>query len=133
MILVDTSVLVNLFRGLRTPGVALLRTVIQEELPFGIPDICAMEVLQGARDAREWGLLTEYLGSQIRLTPEDPWAVHVEAARIFFDCRRAGITVRGSIDCLVAAMTLALGGVLLHEDRDYERIARVRPLRFLTA
>lgn len=133
MIVVDTSVLVNLFRGLKSPGVARLRAMVEADEPFAIPELCCLELLQGARDQKEWKVLLAYLESQEILSARNPWEVHVEAARIFFDCRRAGKTVRSTLDCLIAAVTLEQDGVLLHEDRDYEVIARVRPLRQLGA
>ena len=50
-------------------------------------------------------------------------------ARVFFDCRRKGLTVRSSTDCLIAALALERGDVLLHDDADFDAIAKVRPLR----
>ena len=55
--------------------------------------------------------------------------IHLEAARILFDCRRKGLTVRSSTDCLIAALAMERGGVLLHDDADFDAIAKVRPLR----
>ena len=130
MIVVDTSVIVDLLRGKATPAVARLRWLADHDVPFAIPDVCGMEILQGARDEREWKVLLQYLGTQIVLSPRDPWALHVEAARIFFDCRRLGVTPRSAGDCVIAALVLQEGGALLHDDRDFEAIARVRPLQF---
>jgi len=44
-----------------------------------------------------------------------------------FDCRRAGITIRSSIDCLIARVAIEHGLMLLHDDRDFERISKVVP------
>jgi predicted nucleic acid-binding protein len=50
---------------------------------------------------------------------------------MYFDCRRAGITLRSSIDCTIAQIAVEHGAALLHNDRDFERIGRVVPrLRF---
>lgn len=127
MILVDTSVLIDFLRGRDTPAVARLRRIEMEEIPLALPGICCQEVLQGARDAREWSLLREYLSTQRVLFPTDPWATHEGAARIFYDCRRRGLTPRSSVDCLIAQQTLEEDGILLHDDEDFERIRRVRP------
>ena len=51
------------------------------------------------------------------------------ASRIFFDCRRQGVTLRSTIDCLIAQLVLEIDAVLLHDDIDFERIKSVRPLR----
>jgi predicted nucleic acid-binding protein len=122
---------VDFFRGRATEGACLLRKLDEEGTPFAIPAVCCQELLQGARDQREWRLLTEYLDSQEIMVPQDPWQTHVGAARIYFDARRRGLTVSGVVDCLVAEMVLQHGGVLLHDDDDYELLAHVRPLRLL--
>ncbi len=131
MIVVDSSVLVDFFRGKATAAVKRLRQVEKEEIPFYLPVICCQELLQGAKDLREWRLLETYLGSQRLLAPGNPWATHREAARIFFDCRRKGVTIRGSIDCLIAQLALEHDGTLLHDDDDFEKIRKVRRLKTL--
>jgi predicted nucleic acid-binding protein len=96
------------------------------DTPFAIPIVCCQEVMQGARDEREWRLLHDHLSVQQVAVPVDPTALHWEAARIFFDCRRHGLTVRSSVDCLIAAHTIEANAALLHNDDDFERIKRVR-------
>ncbi len=129
MIVVDSSVLVDFFRGRPTAAVKRLHQVEKDDIPFYLPVICCQELLQGAKDMREWKLLETYLGSQRMLAPGDPWTTHRGAARIFFDCRRKGITVRSSIDCLIAQLALEHDATLLHDDDDFERIRKVRRLR----
>lgn len=129
MIVVDTSVLVDLFRGRSTPAADQLRQIERHRMPFAIPAVCCQELLQGAADEKEWSLLLTYLESQSGLTPGDPWATHREAARIYFDCRRVGVTIRSTIDCFVAQLALEHEAPLLHDDEDFERIRQVRPLQ----
>lgn len=129
MIIVDTSVLIDFLRGEDLPGAARLRRLEEEAIPFAVPAVCCQEVLQGAKNEKEWRLLGDYLGSQRLLVPLEPWSTHREAARIYFDCRRQGLTVRSSIDCYIAQLALEEDGVLLHNDRDFETIQQVRPLR----
>jgi predicted nucleic acid-binding protein len=126
MIYVDTSVIIDLLRGTNTPAANLLATLDIDDVPYAIPLFCCQEVLQGARDEAEWRILNENLSSQRLAVPEDLTALHWEAARIFFDCRRRGITVRSSLDCLIAAQALADKATLLHDDEDFERIRKVR-------
>jgi hypothetical protein len=64
VIVVDSSVLIAFFRGHQNPAVEQLTNLEAEEIPFLLPGVCFQEVLQGARDEREWRLLEEYLGSQ---------------------------------------------------------------------
>jgi predicted nucleic acid-binding protein len=129
LIIVDTSVLVDFLRGGRTPAAKELRRLETDDIPFAIPAFCCQELLQGARDEREWNLLLVHLQCQRILVPEDPWSTHVEAARMYFDCRRQGITVRSSVDCFIAQQVIETEGILLHSDEDYDRIKEVRPLR----
>lgn len=140
MILVDTSVLVDFLRGKDTPAVRRLEALDAtdpldaleaEDSPFGIPFPCVQEVLQGTRNETEWKRLSALLTSQALVAPLDPLEAHIEAARIHFDCRRKGLTVRSSADCLIAAIALERGDQLLHDDQDFETIRKVRPLRTL--
>lgn len=133
MIVVDSSVLIAFFRGHQNLAVERLVSLEDEGSPFLLPGVCFQEVLQGARDEREWGLLDEYLGSQELLFSSNPTLTYREAARIYYDCRRRGLTIRSSVDCFVAQLVLEVGGTLLHNDGDYESIARVRPLQLLRA
>jgi predicted nucleic acid-binding protein len=86
-----------------------------------------LELLQGAHDEHEWSLLSEYLDDQDYLeTTADSW---VNAARLYFDLRRLGKTVRSPIDCCIAQIAIDYDVLLFHRDRDFETIAEVRPLR----
>lgn len=74
-------------------------------------------------------MLLRYLGCQELLVPLDPLAAHVEVARIYLECRRRGITVRGSTDRLIAQLAQEREAIPLHEDEGFERIKAVRTLR----
>jgi predicted nucleic acid-binding protein len=131
VIVVDTSVLIGFFRGHSSPAITRLESLIEQGVPIAIPGICCQEILQGAKNEKEWRLLDEYLGSQDLLFPSDPRTTHWEAARIYYDCRRKGLTIRSSIDCLIAQLVLESDAALLHDDGDYEDIQQVRPLKTL--
>jgi predicted nucleic acid-binding protein len=65
------------------------------------------------------------------LLSEDPLRTHRHAARLYFDCRRQGFTPRSSIDCLIAQTAIEHRAALLHDDRDFDAIAKSAPqLRF---
>ena len=131
MIVLDSSVLIGLFRGHQSPAISLFKTMEREGAPFLLPAVCYQEVLQGARDEKEWRLLQDYLGSQDLLVPRNAISTHQAAARIYFDCRRKGLTIRSSMDCYIAQLALEESGTLLHDDDDFDRIAKVRPLKTL--
>lgn len=131
MILTDSSVLIDVFRARRTPASDRLRETVRQGTPYAVPQPCVQEVLQGARDEPEWRLLKTFFESQEIAGSADWRAAHVDAARIFFDCRRRGVTIRSGVDCLIAQIALENEAVLLHDDDDFDAIARVRPLRTL--
>jgi len=131
LIVLDSSVLIGLFRGHQSPAISRFREIEREEIPFLLPTVCYQEVLQGAKDEKEWTLLDDYLGSQDLLVSQNSVSTHQAAARIYFDCRRKGLTIRSSADCFIAQLVLEVGGTLLHDDDDFEWIARVRPLKSL--
>ena len=129
MILVDTSVLIDLFAGRENRPTLRLRQLIQDSEPFYLAPPIIREVLQGARNEAEWRRLRLYLTSQMRVDVADRLASEVAAARIYFECRRRGLTVRSAADCLIAQIAIENDLALLHNDRDFEAIRKVRPLK----
>ena len=128
MILVDTSVLIDLFAGRENRPTLRLRQLIRDSEPFYLAPPIIREVLQGARNEAEWRRLRLYLTSQMWVDVADRLASEVAAARIYFECRRRGLTVRSAADCLIAQIALENDLALLHNDRDFEAIRKVRPL-----
>jgi len=124
ILLIDTSVWVAIFRETE------LATKLEQRIstqPYGLTRFNQLELLQGARDEKEWEQLCEYLDSQFYFEcTEETWNA---GARIYFDLRRAGKTVRSPIDCCIAQLAIENDVVLLHRDRDFETIAEVRELR----
>lgn len=126
MILVDTSVWVEVLRDRSGRPREALETALDGDEAV-LTRFHQLELLQGARDEREWGLLREHLDLQHYLEGEpESWTA---AARIFFDLRRTGKPVRSPIDCCIAQIAIDHDVLLLHRDRDFETIAAVRPLR----
>lgn len=127
MILVDTSVWIDYFRNLQTPAVDFLVGILDDRQPFAITGIILQELLQGAADEQEWRLLEEYFTTQRFLHPPSPIETHRGAARLFFLCRRQGITPRSAVDCLIAQIAIEHQVPLLHNDRDYLQLAQIIP------
>lgn len=100
-----------------------------QEMPFGITSFIYQEVLQGAGSEKEYRKLKTYLSTQRFYHPEDPVDSYQSAAQIYFKCRRKGISVRSTIDCLIAQITLEQNLILLHNDKDFDAISTVVPLR----
>ena len=102
MILVDTSVLIDFFKGVKTEGSRKFQTVLERGMPFGITSFIFQEVLQGAASEKEFSLLSKYLSTQRFYHLKDPVDSFVNAARLYMECRKKGITLRSTIDCLIA-------------------------------
>ena len=125
MILVDTSVWIEIFKD-KTGNIvrAFHKTIGAED--YVLCRFYQLELLQGARDQKEWQLLEDYLSTQYYLeASQGTWP---EAARIYFEMRRKGVTINSPIDCCIAQIALEHGAFLLHRDKDFEKISRIRPL-----
>jgi len=126
MVLVDTSVWVDLFRDTGGQVQDALKRVTGDDDTV-LTRFNQIELLQGARDEREWGVLADYLDHQDYLEARaDTWR---NAARIHFDLRRRGHTVRSPVDCCIAELARQHDALLVHRDRDFLAIAEVRPIR----
>ncbi len=126
MILVDTSIWIDVFRDASGGKGRRLQDALGDD-EVALCRFCQLELLQGSRNEREWSLLKSYLDFQDYL--EASAATWEAAARIYFDLRRVGRTVRSPIDCCIAQLSLDHDIMLFHRDRDFEVIADIRPLR----
>lgn len=126
MLLIDTSVWISVFRD-RTGQVRQKLGALISDQEVVLTRFTQLELLQGRLNEKEWTLLSTYLETQnyIELT-NDSWQA---AARIYYDLRRKGLTVRSPIDCCIAQAALEKDLLLIHNDRDFETIAQVRSLQ----
>lgn len=122
MILVDSSVLIDYLAGRKALHVEKLEAVLSTSTPYGITSHIYQEVLQGARTKKDFARLSEYLSTVRIYEPLDMRGSYSSAARIFFRCRKEGVTVRSTIDCLIVQICLEHKLRLLHNDRDFDRI-----------
>lgn len=125
MYLVDTSVWIGLFRQRETAAVRLFRHILERDIPFGISSVIFQELLQGAKNESDYQRLYDYVGSQCFYHPKDEIDSYANAARIYFDCRREGVTIRSSLDCLIAEIAIEHNLILLHDDVDFCHMASV--------
>ena len=124
MILADTSAWVEYDRATGSAVDRRLTDLIADGGPLAVTEPVVMEVLAGARsDARENDLRRLLL--RFELVAVDPTADFEAAARIYRRCRRTGVTPRGLIDCLIAAVAWRRGATLLAQDVDLHRVADV--------
>ena len=127
MYLGDTSAWVDyLSPAPRAAGVQL-RKLREKFTPVFITGIVMQEILQGVRDEATFEKYRLWLSALPLVQPIDPVATHAEAARLYARCRWRGITLRSAADCLIARLAVEYDLILLHNDKDYEKIARVEP------
>lgn len=124
MLLLDTSAWIEVFRKEKPLDLGLLGGL--DEVVTCLPVV--QEVLQGFRDEAAFRVAREAMMSLPCIeSPLRAERFH-EAASLYRAARRAGITVRSSVDCLIAACAIHRGITVVHRDRDYAALARVSPL-----
>lgn len=127
MILVDSSVWIDYFRGLATPQADYLDGLLGVEAVC-IGDLILTEVLQGFVQDRDFDRAKAMLATLdvVELGGRD---VAVQAATYFRRLRRLGITVRKTIDTVIATRCIRDGLTLLYSDRDFDPFVRHLGLR----
>lgn len=126
MVLVDTTVWVDLLRDRNTQAVARLRRLLATG-DAAIAPVILQELLQGASNPQAFERLRAHFSALPLLAPRREAATHVAAAALYARCRWKGITPRSPHDCLIAELAIEYKVSLLHDDRDFELLARVEP------
>ncbi len=127
MILVDSSVWIEYFRGAVTPQAEKLDGLLGQE-PLAIGDLILTEVLQGLDDERDFSNARNLLTS-LMVVELSGREIAVQAAKNFRALRRLGVTVRKTIDTVIATRCIEDGYELLHADRDFEPFVKHLGLR----
>jgi predicted nucleic acid-binding protein len=127
MILVDSSVWIDYFNGTGTSEAEKLDLLLGVE-PLAIGDLILTEVLQGFDKDRDFNNARNLLSSMtiVELGGRD---IAVQAARNFHALRKLGVTVRKTIDTVIATRCIESGYDLLHSDRDFDPFVRHLGLR----
>jgi predicted nucleic acid-binding protein len=125
----DTSVWIDYFKNGRSKEAILLEEYVKfaSENLLLTPTII-QEILQGVRTEQEFFQKKKVLESYNLLKPD--WQkTSIDAAKLYFDLRKKGITIRKSTDCLIAQVAIENDILLVHIDSDFELIAKNSPLR----
>jgi hypothetical protein len=130
MILVDTSVWIDFFRGRNTPYRKILHDLIVNDEDLCVTGLILTEILQGIKDDKANNETREYLLEFPVYNPSGA-NTYVEAANVYRRCLRKGKTIRTTIDCLIAAVAIENALTLLHNDSDFDNIAQCTTLRVM--
>jgi predicted nucleic acid-binding protein len=132
VIVVDTSVWVDVLNDVPTPQAQRCVALIEGGEPVALTDVILTEVLQGLRSEREARLVERHMRAFpiLRLESIDDFVL---AGSLYRTARRAGVTIRKTLDCLIAAPCVRARTPLLHADDDFDRLAACTPLRIWPA
>lgn len=131
MILVDSSVWIDYFNGTNNPQATKLDALLGVE-PIAIGDIILTEILQGFRNDTDFKTAKEVL---LSLTIFEMLGQKnaIAAAENYRILRKKGITVRKTIDCMIATFCIENNNALLFSDRDYQPFVEYLGLRTVIA
>lgn len=127
MVVVDTSAWIELFRGSGHRCARSLRDLIDSDSDVAITEVVAMELLAGVNASKVHQLRRSLY--RFDVLPLKGLAGFEEAALLYRLCRQAGETPRSTVDCLIAVAAINASAELLHNDSDFEKIARHTDLR----
>lgn len=127
MILLDSSAWITHLRGADVPALAEVRTILRERSSeVAVCEPVVMELLAGAAPGTVDRLERVLDGlPSLRFSPETDFRT---AAALHRSARATGETVRSMVDCLVAAVAIRHGAQVVHQDRDFDVLARISPL-----
>jgi predicted nucleic acid-binding protein len=129
VLVADSGVWIDYFRGTDSAARITLRQLLRDgEVELVVPDLVLFEVLRGFRHEREYRQARSLLES-LSIETVGGHAQALEAAQHYRSLRAHGITVRSSLDVLIAGFCIERGYALLHRDRDFDAFEQLRGLR----
>lgn len=127
MAIVDTTVWVDFFGGVVNAHTTWLRSALGNR-PIGLVGLVLCEVLQGVRDDATFTRVNKTL-TTLSIFSADAETVAVASAQNYRALRRRGLTVRKTVDCIIATFCIHNGHMLLHHDRDFDAFEKHLGLR----
>jgi len=132
LVLVDTSVMIDYLQGNGNDAVLRFQYILDNNIPYGITLFIYQEVLQGVKTEKDFEKVKKYLDTQRLYILKEERESYASAAKIYFKCRKKGITINSTIDCLIAQTAIENNLYLLHNDSDFDNIAKVVDLKMFS-
>jgi predicted nucleic acid-binding protein len=122
VIVVDTSVWIDVLNDVDSPQAARCTELLEDGAPLALTDVIFTEILHGFRHEREARRVEKHLRAfpVLQLEDLDDFAL---AAQLHRTARRAGVTIRKTLDCLIASPCVRDGVPIFHADEDFDRLA----------
>lgn len=128
--IVDTSVWIDFFNGHPSAQAQRLARAIEDGEPIALPGLVYTEILLGLKNDAEAARIAQLLQA-FDWVAEPTRADYGQAAKLYRQCRAKGLTIRSTIDCIIAQLCLRDGLPLLAKDRDFDRIAQIVALKLV--
>jgi predicted nucleic acid-binding protein len=125
MLLVDSSVWIDTLRAVQSDATRFVAGRDEHD-ELATTGVIVQEVLQGTRTDRHYEAFRERFWGMLILEPREISTYEV-AAQLYRRARATGLTIRKPNDCLIAALALEHGAMLVHNDRDFLALAQVEP------
>jgi predicted nucleic acid-binding protein len=125
MLLVDSSVWIDIGRAVSSDATRFLDAQDERD-ELATTGVIVQEVLQGARTDRHYAAFREKFWGMLILEPRELSTYEI-AAQLYRRARESGFAVRSPNDCLIAAIALEHGAMLVHNDRDFLALAQIEP------
>jgi predicted nucleic acid-binding protein len=125
VVLVDTSIIIGYFKGTTGEPYTAFDELLAGDEPLGIEKHVYQEVLQGAKSNKEFTVLKEFLNTLSFYSLLWGKKSYENAALNYIKCRHAGITIRSTIDMIIAETAIENDLLLLHDDTDFTQMATV--------
>jgi hypothetical protein len=131
VIVVDTSVWIDVLNERNSRQARRCIELLDDGAPLAITDVILTEILQGIGDEADAARVERRFRAfpMLRLESIDDFA---RAAALYRTARRAGVTIRKTLDCLIAAPCVRDGVAILHRDADFDRLASCTELTVFT-
>ncbi|MCC5835214.1 MAG: PIN domain-containing protein [Opitutales bacterium] len=126
MILVDTSVWIEFFEGRSHWTKDRLKEKINDRETIAFINLILLEILQGIRERQDREILEARFDNFVELPVKR--STILLAAEIYQQLQRKGIRIRSIVDCVIGAVSIETGAVILHKDRDFDYIAQHYPI-----
>jgi len=124
LILIDASAFIEFLNRTGSRADTLIEQLVRNNDDIALADITLTEILQGIKTDREYREVKASLLTFPILSLNSAES-YIAAAELYRKCRKKGLTIRSTVDLLIAQIAVEHRAILLHDDRDFDALAQV--------